>query len=134
MAVTLVSVVVCSYNSADTLGDALDSALSQSFDSSQYEVILVDDGSTDRTAELAKVCRDRHPNFRYLRSGENRGLVAACNYGLEATQGAYFVRLDADDTFDKDILSAFVEPLQGNVTDLVTLTDVRSIWSTAPDS
>ncbi len=49
-----VSVVVCTYTSADTLGAALDSALCQTMPSRDYEVLLVDDGSTDQTAELAE--------------------------------------------------------------------------------
>ena len=116
---TLVSVVVCSYNSVQTLGAALDSALGQSLSSESYEVLLVDDGSTDETPELARAYDYKHENFRCLRLPVNGGLVAACNYGLETTEGKYFVRLDADDTFDPDILSASVVPLEENATDLV---------------
>ena len=116
---TLVSVVVCTYNSAETLGSALDSALCQTLPSKDYEVLLVDDGSTDQTAELAEGYRENHGNLRYLRLPVNEGLPAACNHGMEAAQGKYFVRLDADDTFDRELLSCCVEPLERDETDLV---------------
>ena len=114
-----VSVVVCTYNSADTLGAALDSALCQTLPSKDYEVLLVDDGSTDQTAELAEGYRERHENLRYLRLPVNKGLPAACNHGIEAALGKYLVRLDADDTFHKELLSCCIEPLERDETDLV---------------
>lgn len=116
---TRVSVVVCSYNSADTLGAALDSALDQSFPSEDYEVLLVDDGSTDQTLQVAEAYGERHLNFRYLRFPANEGLVAASNYGLQSARGRYFIRLDADDIFHRDILSCCVEPLDREESDFV---------------
>ncbi|MDA1228170.1 MAG: glycosyltransferase family 2 protein [Chloroflexi bacterium] len=117
--VTLVSVVICSYNSADTLGTALDSALSQSISSADYEVILVDDGSSDDTCDLAETYLKRNSNLRTIRLGVNEGLVSACNHGLKASRGRYLIRLDADDRFHRDILSSCLHPLENDQTDLV---------------
>lgn len=119
MPVTLVSVVVCAYNAASTLEAALDSAMTQSLRWEDYEVLLVDDGSTDRTPELVGVYGKQYLNFRYIRLPVNKGLAAACNAGLAAAQGKYFIRLDADDAFHRDILASCVGPLEQDVTDLV---------------
>ena len=116
---TQVSVVVCTYNSFDTLGLALDSALSQSLSAEDYEVLVVDDGSTDDTAQMVETCRTRYPNLRYTGFPVNRGLTAASNLGLRSAQGQYFIRLDADDTLHADILSSCLEPLARDETDLV---------------
>jgi glycosyltransferase involved in cell wall biosynthesis len=85
----LVSVIVPCYNAAEFLEDALRSALAQSY--SEVEVVVVDDGSTDSSAEIAR----RFP-VRYIRQ-ENRGLSEARNVGIRESKGSYLVFLDADD-------------------------------------
>lgn len=118
----LISVLVCSYNSAGTLGAALDSALEQRLSGkteNDFEVILVNDGSTDNTAAVAQERSEAHPNLKYLPLPENQGLVPACNHGLKAATGEYFIRIDADDQFNGQALSALAAPLERNETDLV---------------
>lgn len=85
----LVSVIVPCYNGAAFLEEALRSALAQSY--GEVEVVVVDDGSTDSTAEIAR----RFP-VRYIRQ-ENRGLSEARNTGIRESKGSYLVFLDADD-------------------------------------
>ena len=116
---SLISVVICSYNSAHTLAAALTSAFAQEPPSQDYEVILVDDGSTDSTPKLAVDYAENYSNFRYFRHSANQGLVAACNQGLAAAEGKYFIRLDADDTFHNEILSCCTGPMELDETDLV---------------
>ncbi len=86
----LVTVVIPCYNQADFLGEAIRSALDQNY--ARLEVIVVDDGSTDETAEVA----GRYPRVVCERQA-NRGLAAARNRGLEGSRGEYVVFLDADD-------------------------------------
>ena len=111
--------IVCCYNGEATVAAALESAFSQSIPSSDYEVILIDDGSTDDTATVAGRYLERHPNLHYVRSNENLGLAAACNLGLETAQGRYVIRLDDDDAFESGILEAMVMPLEEDRADLV---------------
>ena len=85
----LVSVIVPCYNAAEFLEEALRSVLAQSY--SEVEVLVVDDGSTDNSAEIAR----RFP-VRYIRQ-ENRGLSEARNTGIRESKGSYLVFLDADD-------------------------------------
>jgi O-antigen biosynthesis protein len=92
-----VSVIVCSYNGAQTLTACLDSL--GKIDYPHYEVILVDDGSTDHTPEIAA----RFPSVRYIRQ-ENHGLSHARNTGAAAAQGEVFAYTDSDCMADEDWL------------------------------
>ena len=115
----LISVLICSYNAVDTLKNALHSVFAQTLCNSLYEVLLVDDGSTDGTSELASSLGEKYTNFRYISMSCNYGLVDACNRGLALARGKYLMRLDADDVLSADILEACVSPLENNQTDLV---------------
>ena len=86
----LLSVVICVYNGERFLADAIDSALAQDY--RPVEVIVVDDGSDDRSAEIAK----SYPDVKVV-SQENTGLGAARNAGIAAATGAFLAFLDADD-------------------------------------
>jgi glycosyltransferase involved in cell wall biosynthesis/SAM-dependent methyltransferase len=86
----LVTVVIPCYNQAHFLGEAIESVLSQTY--RNFEVIVVDDGSTDNTSEVAS----RYEGVRLIWQ-ENRGLAGARNRGLEEAKGEYVVFLDADD-------------------------------------
>lgn len=83
-----ISVVVCSYNGERTIGECLEAATR--LDYPDYEVIVVDDGSADRTAEIA-----RRWGVRVI-STENRGLASARNTGLEAATGDIVAYVDDD--------------------------------------
>ena len=88
----LLSIVIPAYNVEGYIVDAVESALGQSF--TDLEVIVVDDGSTDRTAERVAAITDRR--LRLIRQ-KNRGLSGARNSGIEAARGTYVGLLDGDD-------------------------------------
>lgn len=89
----LVSVVIPTYNRADVLGRALDSALSQTVEA--VEVVVVDDGSTDRTRTVVESSEDSR--VRYVAHEQNCGVSAARNTGIDAACGEYVAFLDSDD-------------------------------------
>ncbi len=99
-----VSVVVCSYNGSRTLEECLESLMRLTY--ADYEVILVDDGSTDATAEIA----ERFPLVRLIRQ-ENRGLSAARNVGARAAKGAIIAYTDDDCVADPDWLTYLVRAM-----------------------
>jgi len=100
---TVISVVIPCYNQGHYLAEAVTSAVSAVH---RVEVIVVDDGSTDDTPQVAA----RHPQVRYIRQ-ENRGLAAARNRGLAEATGDLVVFLDADDRLLPCGIDAGVEAL-----------------------
>lgn len=96
-----VSVVVPTYNRADLLEATLESVLEQTY--ADWECIVVDDGSTDDTPDVAAAFCARDPRVRYLRQS-NADVSAARNHGLHHARGRYVVFLDSDDLLVPDRL------------------------------
>jgi glycosyltransferase involved in cell wall biosynthesis len=94
MGLPTVSIVIPALNQEKFIGRSIRSALNQSFPKDDFEVIVVDDGSTDRTTYALQVFGD---SIQVLRNEENLGLPAALNRGIRAARGRFIVRLDADD-------------------------------------
>ena len=76
------------YNCEKYIADCLDSIINSGLSESDYEVIVVNDGSKDRGPEIAQSYAARHNHIRYL-TQENQGQSVARNYGLTAAQGEY---------------------------------------------
>lgn len=96
MTIPEVSVIIPTYNRAGVLGRALRSVAAQTY--KDYEVLVVDDGSTDDTKSVVQVWRDEFNSaLKYIKYAENRGGAAARNAGLQASRGEYIAFLDADD-------------------------------------
>jgi hypothetical protein len=94
------SIVIAAYNAAGTIAEAVESALAQTLP--PIEVIVGDDGSTDRTAAVLGPYRER---VRYFRQ-EHRGVAATRNAALEIARGDFFAVLDADDAYLPERLEA----------------------------
>lgn len=107
----LVSVVIPCYNQAHFLPDAYTSMARQTW--RDLEVIVVDDGSTDATAQVAEELFARHPDLpsRLVRQ-RNRGLSEARNAGIRAARGQWILALDADDMFRREFLALAMEQLR----------------------
>lgn len=93
--VARVSIVIPTYNYGHFLPDSVPSVLSQ--EGVEVEVIIVDDASTDDSAEVAQRYADADPRVQLVRHPHNQGHVAAFNTGLAEATGEFIVRLDADD-------------------------------------
>ena len=102
----LVSIVLPAYNAEHFVARAVGSVLGQSY--SNWELIIVDDGSRDDTLDI--LTRFRDPRIR-LYSQENRGVSVARNLGLSCLQGDFFTFLDADDELPPDSLRAQVQEM-----------------------
>lgn len=99
MASASISVIIPAYNAANTVVEAIESVLVQTY--SVTEIIVVDDGSTDQTAD---VVAKTFPSVR-LESGPNRGPSGARNHGISVAKGEWIAFLDADDTWHPDKLA-----------------------------
>ncbi|HEX4410975.1 MAG TPA: glycosyltransferase [Xanthobacteraceae bacterium] len=107
-----VSVVIPCFNAAATVGETIASALTQSF--RDLEVIIVDDGSTDRSAEIIRSFGDRV----IAEFGPNRGASSARNKGTARAAGAYIQYLDADDLLVAEAVEQRVAALDGTGADV----------------
>ena len=105
----LFSIVIPCYNRSRTIGRAIKSCLSQSID--DFEIVVVDNGSTDDLLGALKRCQDSR--LRYVRHA-HRGAAAARNAGVSAAAGAYVAFLDSDDAFLPAKLSTVYEHIVRN--------------------
>lgn len=102
------TIIIPSYNAETFLPRCLDSIMSQDFD--DFEVIVIDDGSTDGTAAILK--RRKADNLRII-SQANRGMATARNRGLDKATGEYVMFVDSDDRLCPNALATLVPQLQG---------------------
>jgi glycosyltransferase involved in cell wall biosynthesis len=118
----LVSVIIPCYNQARFLGEAIQSVFAQTY--RHYEIIVVDDGSSDETAEVAA-------SFERVRclSQKNRGLAPSRNVGLSVSEGGYLVFLDADDRLLPNALEDGLSALGSNPECMFAYGHVRLIAS-----
>ena len=89
-----ISVIVTNYNYGHYIGRCLRSLLSQSINREYYEIIVVDDASTDSSH---KIYESFNSEIKTIKIAENVGLAQASNIGIRSALGRYFVRVDADD-------------------------------------
>lgn len=100
----LVSVILCNYNYGRFMGEAIDSVLAQTY--IDFELIVVDDGSTDESREVISSCTD--PRIRTIFHDRNRGQAAAFNSGFAAVNGEIVAFLDSDDWWKPEKLKTVV--------------------------
>src|SRR4051812_27937990 len=93
-----ISVVIPLYNSASTLPRAVESVLQQTLQ--DWELLIVDDASTDGSLAQARALGDENPRIRIVALPENRGKSRAMNVALPHAQGAWIAVLDADDWYE----------------------------------
>lgn len=111
----LVSVIIPTYNRADIIGKDIASVMGQSYDS--WELLVVDDGSTDNTVEVVTGFKDSR--VRYFSYGDNHGGNFARNYGMAKVRGEFIAFLDSDNEWDKDFLFEHVRALRELCADIV---------------
>ena len=113
-----VSVIIPVYNGAATIAEAIDSVLAQSY--RDFELIVVDDGSTDATAEVLR----RYAGSIKAITRANGGISAARNSGLRAADGKYVALLDCDDVWMPAMLERTVSALETNPDCVLAYTDL----------
>ncbi|GAB4265206.1 glycosyltransferase family 2 protein [Deferrisoma sp.] len=106
----LVSVVIPVLNEEDTIFRTVESLQDQTY--RPIEIVLVDDGSTDRTPEVCAEIQKRFPNVRFFRNVEREGKSPALNLGAGYAKGEVFVFVDSDTTFDRDAIAHLVNHLR----------------------
>ena len=111
-----ISVIVPVYNTGEYLRPCLDSIQKQTF--IDFEVLCIDDGSTDNSPEILKEYCHKDSRFKYLKK-ENGGLSSARNYGLEKAKGMYIYYCDSDDEIESETFSILFEKMESNSLDIL---------------
>jgi hypothetical protein len=105
-----VDIVIPCYNYAHFLEACVQSVLAQ--EAVEVNVLVIDDGSTDRSAAVASALSDRDPRVRLISLPKNVGMILAVNRGIEEITGEYFVKLDADDLLPPGSLKRSISLLE----------------------
>ena len=123
---SLVTVALPSFNAEETVGDAIASIILQTY--WNWELLLIDDGSSDQTVAIAKSFKD--PRIKIFADGTNRGLPARLNEAIDRSSGKYFARMDNDDICFPERLQRQVEYLEAH--ENVDLLGTRAITFITP--
>lgn len=107
----IISLVLPVYNVEKYLGRCLDSCLDQNIPNDQYEIIIVDDGSSDASGQIGKDYENKFENVILIQQ-ENKGLSGARNTGLDHAKGKYVWFIDSDDWIEPNILSDIIKNME----------------------
>lgn len=118
-----VSIIIPTYNRADVLCRALDSVLSQSYQ--DFEVIIVDDGSTDNTKDVLAFYLEEYPQLKYFYQENSGSPAIARNFGIMQASGEYINFLDSDDWYLSGRLNKMVDFIERNNCDWVICSSYR---------
>lgn len=112
------SIIVPVYNVADYLPKCLDSLLAQDIPQNEYEIIVVNDGSTDNSGEIAKQYAEKYVNI-ILINQENQGLSGARNTGIKCAKGDYIQFVDSDDYLEENVLVGLMKQVDDDALDVL---------------
>ncbi len=112
--INFTTVIICTYNRAQQLKRALESLVNQTLKQELFEVIVVDDGSTDNTVEVCKEMCEKLPNIHYVSAGQNIGLGCAANLGIQSAKGHHILFTDDDCIVNEDWIERLSEALVKN--------------------
>src|SRR5581483_3832183 len=108
-----ISIIMPAFNSEKYIEEAIESVLSQSF--RNWELIIINDASTDKTHELIRKYKKKDKRIVYIKNRKNSGLVMNLIKGLRLSKGGYIARIDSDDIWtDKDKLKKQFNFLRDN--------------------
>lgn len=112
----LFSIIIPAYNVEKYLSECFDSVLNQNYDN--YEVIIVDDGSTDSSSQICDDYSSKYEKFRVIHK-KNEGLVCARQDGVTIAKGEYIICLDGDDWLHQNILEIFNDIITKHNPDII---------------
>ncbi len=121
----LLSIVVPTYNVEKFIANCLDSLLDQDISKEDYEILVINDGATDRSAEIAATYADKYENI-ILVNQENKGLSGARNTGISLAKGKYTYFIDSDDYIAKNTLGLILSLLEKHELDLLGVKEIET--------
>lgn len=112
------SIIVPVYNVADYLAKCLDSLLAQDLLQNEYEIIVVNDGSTDNSEDIAQQYADKYANITLINQA-NQGLSGARNTGIKHAKGEYIQFVDSDDYLEENVLGGLMKQVEEDNLDVL---------------
>jgi glycosyltransferase involved in cell wall biosynthesis len=122
----IISIIIRTYNSGETIARTLDSVRAQSINPDQYEVLVVDDGSSDDTILIVR----NQPQTVRLFENHHLGAMKALNFGLRQAIGSYYTILDSDDTLPPTALAELLAGLKANPAAVGVYGNYREVTTT----
>lgn len=108
-----VSVIIPVYNTELYIASCIDSCLKQDYDN--YEILIVNDGSVDRSGEICEMYHKRFPNIIKYISTENKGVTQARKTGVELSSGEWIMFIDSDDYIVSNYISSYVKEIECDI-------------------
>ena len=118
------SIIVPVYNVQDYISECIDSIVSQTFP--KYEIILIDDGSTDESGQICDKYADIYNNIKVIHK-TNGGLSDARNIGIEHAEGEYLIFVDSDDYIESKALKQFYHVLESANNPDILITRIKKV-------
>ncbi|MCR4651618.1 MAG: glycosyltransferase [Lachnospiraceae bacterium] len=112
----MISIIMPTYNRASVISIAIESVLNQTYQ--DFELIIIDDGSTDETPQIINTFTDKR--IRFIHNIENRGANYARNIGIKEANGKYLAFLDSDNSFYQDYLQHRIELIENITTPVIS--------------
>lgn len=130
------SIIIPLYNKEEHIEHCLKSLFNQDLPSNEYEIIVVDDGSTDDSFTVVQHIAEKHSNIKLFRQ-QNMGPSAARNNGLEMASGDYVYFLDADDYLASNVLNGLLDLAESNELEILGFrtkhTEDLTLFDSSPD-
>ena len=123
------SFIIPVYNVEKYIARCLDSVVTQNISPEDYEIIVVNDGSPDNSADIVRDYTNRYENI-ILVEKENGGLSSARNYGIEYCKGKYIWMIDSDDTIQENCLKELLQYAEANNLDFVSIPIIDNFLNT----
>jgi glycosyltransferase involved in cell wall biosynthesis len=113
------SIIIPLYNSGKFLSKCLDSLIHQDIATKDYEILIINDGSTDNSLNISSEYAEKHTNI-FIHSKVNGGVGSARNKGLSLAKGEYIYFIDPDDYLSSNVLKTLLETAKSNTLDILT--------------
>ena len=108
----LITIYITNHNYGKFISKSVESVLNQTF--KNFELIIIDDGSTDNSINIIQKYYDNHKNINFIKQ-RRKGLVASNNIAINIAKGKYIMRLDADDWLHKNALKEMLSVMEKNL-------------------
>ena len=112
------SIIIPCYNCERTLREAVESCYTQGFQDDEFEIVMVDDGSTDGTWPLMQILASEHANITLIQHDTNKGGGATRNTGIEVASAENIITFDSDDVLGENVLKMMATQLSANKEDI----------------